>query len=51
MLGHKHILFGSDAPITNPIQIEIDKINSLPIKNELKQDIFCNNTFELLKRI
>ena len=51
MLGHTHILFGSDAPITNPIQIEIDKINSLPIKNELKRDIFYNNTFELLKRL
>jgi predicted TIM-barrel fold metal-dependent hydrolase len=47
MIGHSRILFGSDAPITNPIQIEIDKILSLPITDKQKQDIFYNNAKQL----
>ena len=42
-VGHERILFGSDSPITNPAQIEIDKILCLPISDEQKQDIFYNN--------
>jgi predicted TIM-barrel fold metal-dependent hydrolase len=48
MVGHKRLLFGSDAPVTNPIQIEIDKILCLPITNDQKQDIFFNNTNKLI---
>jgi len=48
MIGHKRILFGSDAPVTNPIQLEIDKIICLPISNNIKQDIFYNNTNNLI---
>jgi len=48
-VGHKRILFGSDAPITSPIQIEIDKILTLPISNEQKQDIFYYNLENLLE--
>lgn len=48
MLGHKRIIFGSDAPVTNPMQIEIDKILCLPIADELKQDILYNNVINLL---
>ncbi len=46
-VGSKRILFGSDAPVTNPLQIEISKILCLPISDEEKQDIFYNNTFSL----
>lgn len=42
-VGHKRLLFGSDAPVTNPMQLEIDKILCLPISNDQKQDIFYNN--------
>lgn len=42
-VGHKRLLFGSDAPVTNPLKLEIDKILSLPISNDQKQDIFYNN--------
>lgn len=49
-IGHKRILFGSDAPITSPIQIEIDKILTLPISNEQKQDIFYYNLENLLEK-
>jgi predicted TIM-barrel fold metal-dependent hydrolase len=48
MVGHKRILFGSDAPVTNPIQLEIEKIMCLPISNNIKQDIFYNNTNNLI---
>jgi len=48
MIGHKRLLFGSDAPVTNPIQLEIDKILCLPITNDQKQDIFYNNTNNLI---
>ncbi len=48
MVGHKRLLFGSDAPVTNPIQLEIDKIMCLPIKSDQKQDIFYNNTNRLI---
>ena len=48
MVGHKRLLFGSDAPVTNPIQLEIDKILCLPITNDQKQDIFFNNTNKLI---
>ncbi|MFX0019076.1 MAG: amidohydrolase family protein [Promethearchaeota archaeon] len=46
-VGSKRILFGSDAPVTNPLQLEISKILCLPINDEEKQDIFYNNTFSL----
>jgi len=48
MIGHKRLLFGSDAPVTNPIQLEIDKIMCLPITSDQKQDIFYNNTNNLI---
>jgi len=49
-VGHERILFGSDSPITNPAQIEIDKISCLPISNEQKQDIFYNNSKKLIQK-
>ena len=51
IIGHKRIIFGSDAPITNPVQIEIDKILCLPITDEQKEDIFYNNTASLLENM
>lgn len=50
-VGHERVLFGSDAPITNPVQIEIDKISCLPISDEQKQDIFYNNMEKLLRNM
>jgi len=47
-VGHKRLLFGSDAPVTNPLKLEIDKILCLPIANFQKQDIFYNNINNLL---
>jgi len=47
-VDHKRLLFGSDAPVTNPLQLEIDKILCLPISNDQKQDIFYNNTNNLV---
>ncbi|MFX1392725.1 MAG: amidohydrolase family protein [Promethearchaeota archaeon] len=47
--GHKHILFGSDSPVVSPIQLEIDKILTLPISNVEKQDILYNNVNKLLE--
>jgi predicted TIM-barrel fold metal-dependent hydrolase len=47
-VGHKRLLFGSDAPVTNPIQLEIEKIMCLPINSDQKQDIFYNNTNNLI---
>ena len=47
-VGHKRLLFGSDAPVTNPLKLEIDKILCLPITNDQKQDIFYNNINNLL---
>lgn len=47
-IGHKRLLFGSDAPVTNPLQLEIDKILCLPIIDDQKQDIFYNNTNNML---
>ncbi len=43
MVGHKRILFGTDAPVTNPIKLEIDKILCLPITDAQKRDVFFNN--------
>jgi predicted TIM-barrel fold metal-dependent hydrolase len=48
-VGHKRLLFGSDAPVTNPLKLEIDKILCLPITNDQKQDIFYNNTNNLIQ--
>ncbi len=47
-IGHKRLLFGSDAPVTNPIKLEIDKILCLPISKDQKQDILFNNTNALI---
>jgi predicted TIM-barrel fold metal-dependent hydrolase len=47
-VGHRRLLFGSDAPVTNPLQLEIDKILCLPIPSEQKQDIFYNNTNSII---
>ncbi len=47
-VGHQRLLFGSDAPVTNPLKLEIDKILSLPISNDQKQDIFYNNINSLI---
>ena len=47
-VGHKRLLFGSDAPVTNPLKLEIDKILCLPITKDQKQDIFYNNTYNLI---
>ncbi len=49
-VGHKRIVFGSDAPTASTLPIEIDKILTLPrISKELKQDILYNNILNLLK--
>jgi predicted TIM-barrel fold metal-dependent hydrolase len=49
-IGHEKILFGSDSPTASPLQLEIDKILSLPkLSDEIKQDIFYNNVRNLLK--
>lgn len=47
-VGHTRLLFGSDAPVTNPLKLEIDKILCLPITNDQKQDIFYNNINKLI---
>ncbi|MFO8017283.1 MAG: amidohydrolase family protein [Promethearchaeia archaeon] len=47
MVGSKRILFGSDAPITNPLSLEVNKIHSLPLTDDQKRDIFYNNAEEL----
>ncbi len=47
-VGHNRLLFGSDAPVTNPMKLEIDKILCLPIANDQKQDIFYNNINNLI---
>ena len=47
-VGHKRLLFGSDAPVTNPIKLEIDKIICLPIKSDQKEANFYNNTNNLI---
>ena len=49
-IGHERIIFGSDAPVTNPISIEIEKITCLPVSNDIKQDIFYNNAEKLFSR-
>lgn len=43
MVGSKRILFGSDAPITNPLSLEIEKIRTLPLTSEQQHDIFYKN--------
>ena len=48
-VGHKRILFGSDSPVVSPIQLEIDKILTLPISNVEKQEILYNNVSKLLE--
>jgi len=48
MVGHHRVIFGSDAPVTNPLQLEIDKILCLPISNDQKQDILYNNVKNFL---
>ncbi|MFX1257280.1 MAG: amidohydrolase family protein [Promethearchaeota archaeon] len=47
-LGNKRILFGSDSPVVSPIQLEIEKILTLPIPNEEKQNILYNNVNNFL---
>ena len=47
-IGHRRLLFGSDAPVTNPIKLEIDKILCLPITDDQKQDIFFNNVNDIV---
>jgi len=47
-VGHKRLLFGSDAPVTNPLKLEIDKILCLPITKDQKRDVFYNNTANLI---
>ena len=47
-IGHRSLLFGSDAPVTNPLKLEIDKILCLPITNDQKQDIFYNNVNSII---
>ncbi|MHA1195264.1 MAG: amidohydrolase family protein [Promethearchaeota archaeon] len=51
MVGIERIIFGSDAPVTNPIYIEIEKIKCLPLKKEQKQSIFYDNVLKLLNKI
>ena len=48
-IGHKRIIFGSDSPVVSPLQLEIDKILTLPISHEEKIDILYNNVYELLE--
>ena len=47
-VGHKRLLFGSDAPVTNPMKLEIDKILCLPITKDQKQEIFYDNIANLI---
>jgi predicted TIM-barrel fold metal-dependent hydrolase len=47
MVGSKRILFGSDAPITNPIPLELNKIDALPLTKEQKKDILYENAQRL----
>ena len=47
-VGHKRLLFGSDAPVTNPMKLEIDKILCLPITKDQKQEIFYSNIANLI---
>jgi predicted TIM-barrel fold metal-dependent hydrolase len=49
-IGPKRLIFGSDAPVTNPISIEIEKITCLPVKKDIKQDILYNNAEKLFSR-
>ncbi len=49
-IGPERIIFGSDAPVTNPLSLEIDKITCLPVSNDIKQDIFYNNAKKLFNR-
>ncbi|MBY9018702.1 MAG: amidohydrolase family protein [Candidatus Lokiarchaeota archaeon] len=49
-IGPERIIFGSDAPVTNPLSLEIDKITCLPVSNDIKQDIFYNNAEKLFNR-
>ncbi len=49
-VGHKRLIFGSDAPTTNPLQLEIDKILCLPISKTQKEDIFYNNVYEFMNK-
>jgi predicted TIM-barrel fold metal-dependent hydrolase len=46
-IGHDRILFGSDAPVTNPLELEIEKITCLPLDDKIKQDILFNNAARL----
>ena len=48
-IGYKRVLFGSDAPVVSPLQLEIDKILTLPITGEEKQDVLYNNVNKLLE--
>ena len=48
-IGHKRVLFGSDAPVVSPLQLEIDKILTLPISDIEKQDVLYNNVNKLLE--
>jgi predicted TIM-barrel fold metal-dependent hydrolase len=49
-IGHHRIIFGSDAPTTNPLSLEIEKILCLPISNDQKQDILYNNIDDIMNK-
>ena len=48
-IGHKRVLFGSDSPVVSPVQLEIDKILTLPISEVEKQNILYDNVNQLLE--
>ena len=48
-IGHERIIFGTDAPVTNPINLEIEKVLCLPLSDQQKQDILYNNVTKFLE--
>ena len=49
-IGHHRVIFGSDAPTTNPLSLEIEKILCLPISNDQKQEILYNNIDNIMNK-
>lgn len=47
MVGSERILFGSDAPITNPVALELKKIETLPLSANQKNNILYKNANKL----
>jgi len=47
-IGHERILFGSDIPF-GTMEWELEKVLSLPIRNEKKEWIFYKNLKKLIR--